>query len=80
MESTRLILLEHLLDPLDERVQTFVISQMSALPVEEIEGALQPEAVSARLLEEQCKLEQEAALVAEYLRIFSSHAHDFSVE
>jgi hypothetical protein len=80
LDATRLALMEHLLEPLDAQVQSFVICRMSLLPGEEIEAALQAEAINARLLEEQCRLEQESALVAEYLRIFNGHVQDFANE
>jgi predicted nucleotidyltransferase len=80
LEATRLALMEHVLEPLDEKVQTFVASRMSELPIEDVEAALQPEAVRARLLEEKCRLEQEAVLVSECVRIFEGHAQDFTNE
>lgn len=97
LDATRVALLEHLLEPLDEQVPAkkkiflffvlkedsllqlpgWVAARMAELPAPEVEGALQPEGVSARLLEQQCRLEQEAALAAERVRVFASHIQDF---
>jgi hypothetical protein len=77
LEAARLALVEHLLEPLGEELERHVVSRMALVRQEEVEASLEPEAARARLLEEQCRLQQEAALVTEYLRIFQTHIADF---
>ncbi len=77
LEAGKLILVEHLLEPLNDEVQKHVTAKMALVRSDEIEASLEPEAARARLLEEQCRLQQETALASEYLRIFQTHIADF---
>ena len=77
LETVQLTLVETMLEPLAEQVQNYVQTRMALVRADDIEAYLEPEAARARLLEEQCRLEQELILAKEYVRIFQTHAEDF---
>jgi hypothetical protein len=78
LESGKLILFENLFNPLTGDIQNFVQSRMALIHFEEIESSLEPDSARARLMEEKCRLEQEAALSQEYMRIFNLNVKDFA--